>query len=52
MDWIELAQDMDKMAGTCECGNERSGSINYGTLIWRTANLRLDLEVPRKVFSF
>ena len=26
MDWIDLAQDMDKVAGTCECGNEASGS--------------------------
>jgi len=22
MDWIELAQDRDKLAGSCECGNE------------------------------
>jgi hypothetical protein len=26
MDWIELAQDR-QVAGTCECGNEPSGSI-------------------------
>jgi hypothetical protein len=26
-DWIELAQDRDQVAGTCECGNEPSGSI-------------------------
>jgi hypothetical protein len=25
MDWIDLSQDR----GTCECGNEPSGSINY-----------------------
>ena len=25
MDWIELAQDR-QVAGTCECGNEPSGS--------------------------
>jgi hypothetical protein len=22
MDWIELAQDRENVAGTCECGNE------------------------------
>jgi hypothetical protein len=27
MDWIELAQDRDRWRGTCECGNEPSGSI-------------------------
>ena len=27
MDWIELAQDRDRWRGTCECGNESSGSI-------------------------
>jgi hypothetical protein len=27
MDWIELAQDRDRLAGTCECGNEPSSSI-------------------------
>ena len=26
-DWIELAQDRDRCKGTCECGNEHSGSI-------------------------
>jgi hypothetical protein len=26
MDWIELAQDKIQVAGTCECGNEPSGS--------------------------
>jgi hypothetical protein len=29
MDWIYLAQDR-KVAGSCECGNELSGSINCG----------------------
>jgi hypothetical protein len=28
MDWIQLAQDR-QVAGTCECGNEPSGSINF-----------------------
>ena len=27
MNWIELAQDRDRGTGTCECGNEPSGSI-------------------------
>jgi hypothetical protein len=30
MDWIELAQDRDSLGGTCECGNETSGSIKCG----------------------
>ena len=30
MDWIELAQDRDRWGGTCECGNEFSGSIKCG----------------------
>jgi hypothetical protein len=25
--WIDLAQDRDKMAGTCKCGNKFVGSI-------------------------
>jgi hypothetical protein len=29
MDWIELAE----VAGTCECGNELSVSINCGELL-------------------
>ena len=27
MDWIELAHDRDRLAGTCECGNEPIGSM-------------------------
>jgi hypothetical protein len=27
MDWIYLAQDMDQFEGSCEHGNEPSGSI-------------------------
>jgi hypothetical protein len=27
MEWIELAQDRDRLGDTCECGNELSGSI-------------------------
>jgi len=30
MDWIELAQDRDRLADTCECGNEASVSIKFG----------------------
>ena len=29
MDWIELARDRDEGVGTCECGNEPSGSIKF-----------------------
>jgi len=32
MDWSELAQDWT-VAGTCECGNEPSGSIDCGELL-------------------
>jgi len=30
MDWIDVAQDRNQVAGTCECGNEHSGSIKSG----------------------
>jgi hypothetical protein len=33
MDWIELAQNRDKVAGTCENGNEPSGSIKRGEFL-------------------
>jgi hypothetical protein len=29
MDWIEVAEDR-QVVGTCECGNEPSGSIKCG----------------------
>jgi hypothetical protein len=32
MDWIGLAQDRDS-GGTCECGNEPSGSIKLGEFL-------------------
>jgi hypothetical protein len=32
MDWIGLAQDR-QVAGTCECGNEPSGSIKCGKFL-------------------
>jgi hypothetical protein len=32
MDWIELAQDR-QLPGTCECGNEPSGSIKCGEFL-------------------
>jgi len=30
MDWIDLGQDRNQMAGACEWGNESSGSIKSG----------------------
>jgi len=33
MDWFDLAQDRERVAGTCECGNEPSGCINCGELL-------------------
>ena len=35
LDWIELAQDRVRWraAGTCECGNERPGSIKCGEFL-------------------
>jgi len=33
MDWIKMAQDQDKVAGTCDCGNEPSGSIKCGEFL-------------------
>jgi len=30
MDWIDAVQDRVQVAGTCECGNEPSGSIKCG----------------------
>jgi hypothetical protein len=30
LDWIELAQYRERVAGNCECGNEPSGSIKCG----------------------
>ena len=33
VDWIGLAQDSDKMAATCECGNELSGSVKWGEFL-------------------
>ena len=36
MDWTNLAQD--GVMGVCECGNEPSGSINFGEFLdWITA---------------
>jgi hypothetical protein len=32
MEWIELAQER-QVAGTCECGNESSGSIKCGEFL-------------------
>ena len=33
MDWIQLAQDREQVVGTCECGNEPSGSIKCGEFL-------------------
>ena len=33
MDWIELAQERWQVAGTCECGNEPSGSKKCGEIL-------------------
>jgi len=33
VDCIELAQDRDRGAGTCECGNEPSGSVKCGEFL-------------------
>jgi len=38
MDWMELAQDRDRGAGTCECGYEPSGSIKCGEFFDLVAN--------------
>jgi hypothetical protein len=32
MDWIDMAQDR-QVAGSCECGNEPSGSIKRGEFL-------------------
>jgi hypothetical protein len=33
MDWVKLDQDRDNLVGTCECGNETSGSIKCGEFL-------------------
>jgi hypothetical protein len=33
MVWIDLAQDRERGAGTCECDNELSGSIKCGEFL-------------------
>jgi hypothetical protein len=33
IDWIGLAQNNDKMAGSCECSNEPLGSIKFGEFL-------------------
>ena len=32
-DWMELAQDKDRWQGTCEYGDEPSGSIKCGEFL-------------------
>jgi hypothetical protein len=29
IDWIVLAENRDRMVGSCECSNEHSDSVNY-----------------------
>jgi hypothetical protein len=38
VDWIDLAQDRGSMVGSCENGNEYSGSIKGGNFVtsWPT----------------
>jgi len=33
MDWIGLAQDREKVADACECGNEPTGSMKCGEFL-------------------
>jgi len=33
IEWIELAQDREQVADTCECRNEPSGSIKCGEFL-------------------
>jgi hypothetical protein len=33
MDWIDVAQDGVKVPGTCDCGNEPSGSVKLGEFL-------------------
>jgi hypothetical protein len=33
VDWIDLAQDRDSLAGFCEYGDEPSGSIKCGEFL-------------------
>jgi hypothetical protein len=33
IDWIDMAQDRGKVACSCECGNEPSGSIKCGEFL-------------------
>jgi len=33
MDWIDLVQERGQVAGSCECGNEPSGSIKCGKFL-------------------
>ena len=33
VEWIDLFQDSEGVAGFCECGNERAGSIKRGEFL-------------------
>jgi hypothetical protein len=41
MDWIDLAQDRDQWRGSCEHGNEPSGSIKFWEILEWLRNWRL-----------
>jgi hypothetical protein len=33
MDWLDLAQDREQVAGSCDCGFEFSGSTKCGEFL-------------------
>jgi hypothetical protein len=33
MEWIELLAGLEQVADCCECGNEPSGSIQFGEIL-------------------
>jgi hypothetical protein len=35
LNWINLAQSREEVAGCCECGNERFDSIKWGDILNR-----------------
>jgi hypothetical protein len=41
MDWIDLAQDRDQLRGSCEHGNEPSGSIKCWEVLEQLHNWQL-----------
>jgi hypothetical protein len=41
VDWIDLAQERDQLEGSCECGDDPSGSIKYWEVLEWLHNWRL-----------